>query len=64
MKNLFSTSLLMLVFSSILLLSCTDNELVPGNSDPFEPEKDVEFPFKFSEIDYTTDNTYYLLNDN
>ena len=61
MKKLFSTSLFMLIYSLILFTGCSEDEL--PDSIPEKDDYTIDLPIELSEKEYTTDNTYYLLND-
>ena len=59
MKNLFSTSLFILASTLLLLTGCKEDEL-PSSGEGGDIQS---LPIKLAETDYTSDNTYYLLND-
>ncbi|WP_294620244.1 hypothetical protein [uncultured Bacteroides sp.] len=59
MKNLFSTSLFILANILLLLTGCKEDEL-PSSGEGGDIQS---LPIKLTETDYTSDNTYYLLND-
>ncbi|MEQ3331721.1 hypothetical protein AAA215_24975, partial [Phocaeicola vulgatus] len=60
MKKHFSTSLLILASTLLLLTGCKEDELpLPGENGTASHE----LPVRLAETDYNPDNTYYLLND-